>query len=147
VAIEWPVGYPVGMTRRRLILAAFFAVVALGAVWWWSTCDLSADEQRLVGTWRMVSGEMTIKLVLLDDHRCVSSISIMSQTNAASGHLSVRYGKIAVDLELNPVYRAFRPVLEHIGIKVTPMVVYDTEDFAPVGAAGDRLIWTRDRGN
>jgi hypothetical protein len=135
------------MTRHRLILAMFFTVVALGATGWWSICYLSADERRLVGTWRTMSGEMTIKLVLLDDHQCVSSISIMSQTNAASGHWSVRYGTIAVDLEPNPVYRALRPVLEHIGIKVTPMVIYDPEDFAPDGAAGDRLVWTRDHGD
>jgi hypothetical protein len=38
------------MTRRRLILAACAAVVALGATWWLFSDRLSAEEQRLAGT-------------------------------------------------------------------------------------------------
>ena len=39
------------MTRRRLVLAAALAVVALGAAWWLLDDGLSVEERRLVGTW------------------------------------------------------------------------------------------------
>ena len=39
------------MTRRRLVLAAALAVVALGAAWWVVGDGLTAEEQRLVDTW------------------------------------------------------------------------------------------------
>jgi hypothetical protein len=38
------------MTRRRLILA-IVATVLFGIAWWQSLDRLSAEEQRLVGTW------------------------------------------------------------------------------------------------
>jgi len=41
------------MTRRQLVLAAALAVAALGAVWWLLSDGLSAEERRLVGTWRL----------------------------------------------------------------------------------------------
>ena len=42
------------MTRRRLVLATL-AAVALGAAWWLLSDGLSAEERRLVGTWRVYS--------------------------------------------------------------------------------------------
>jgi hypothetical protein len=39
------------MTRRRLVLIAV-AAAALGAAWWWFATGLSAEERRLVGSWR-----------------------------------------------------------------------------------------------
>ena len=41
------------MTRRRLILAACVAAVALGAAWWLCSDRLTPEEQRLVGTWHL----------------------------------------------------------------------------------------------
>jgi hypothetical protein len=48
--------YALGMTRRRLILAACVATVALGAAWCWYTDQLTVEEQRLVGVWRSNQG-------------------------------------------------------------------------------------------
>jgi hypothetical protein len=58
VAIERTVGYSVGMTRPRLILAICVAVIALGAAGWMVGDGLSPEERRLVGTWR-TSGNLS----------------------------------------------------------------------------------------
>jgi hypothetical protein len=53
VAADHGVGYAFGMTRRRFILAACVAVGALGAAWWLFGDGLLAEEQHVVGTWRL----------------------------------------------------------------------------------------------
>jgi hypothetical protein len=139
------------MTRRRLILAAcvaVVAVVALGAAWWWAN-RLSAEERRLVGTWRCQIGstEMKCTLALKADRYCDCTVSAEFGTRSVPGRWSSRDGKIAVDYEPNPVYRALRPVLEYVGVKVTPIVFYGTDEFPLAGAPGEQVIWTRDRGD
>jgi hypothetical protein len=47
------IDYPIRMTRRRLVLAAVLALVALGAASWLSDERLSAEEQDLVSKWRI----------------------------------------------------------------------------------------------
>jgi hypothetical protein len=44
------VSYSIPMNRRRLILAARVAVVAMGAAWWYGMDRLSVEEGRLLGT-------------------------------------------------------------------------------------------------
>jgi hypothetical protein len=41
------------MTRRRLILATCFVIVAVATAWWVFSDRLTVDEQRLVGTWHL----------------------------------------------------------------------------------------------
>jgi hypothetical protein len=76
------------MTRRRLILAASVAVVALGAAWWLTPDGLSVEERRLVGSWRHYdpeSGERSVMLLLPDrQYSCVRLALQRSESAQAS---------------------------------------------------------------
>jgi hypothetical protein len=99
------------MTRSRLNLAACVAVVALGAAWWFYGDGLTAEERRLVGTWRHSDN---LEFVFCTDRRCW--IVQHKQIRSTESRWSVREGIISFDKELSPFRRAYRLVAQGIGI-------------------------------
>jgi hypothetical protein len=112
----WQTEYGVGMTRRRLVLAACVAVVAIGAAWWLFADGLSAEERRFVGTWRLRQNEPFLTLTFTTDHRCSRSARYPSWTNVTPGHWWIRGERVFMDLEPNAVRRVLRPLLDRLGI-------------------------------
>jgi hypothetical protein len=155
VAIERPVGYVVGMTRRRLILAACVAVVALRAAWWLFDHEPSPTEQRLIGTWRLrteIVGE-TGELVFQPDFswRC-SRFRPPLGLERGSGQWSIQGKAIVFDGENRRAWRMLRPLLRQLGGYVAPVIATTPESIAAdevvfVLADGAREVWTRDRGD
>jgi hypothetical protein len=136
VAIEHPVEYPVRMTRRRLILAASFAVVALGAAWGLLSDGLTAEERRLVGTWKYDDWQakgLTRLAEFHSDGRCFCPTD--AAPNGMSCWWSVRGGSILFDCEPSRFRRLWRPVASALGLSVRPV-------FPPyrVELAGDCMV-------
>jgi hypothetical protein len=131
------------MTRRRLILAACVAVVALGAAWSLFGDGLTAEERRLVGTWRHSD---SLAFVFRADRRCWI---VQHKLNRSSeSRWSVRDGIISFDNELSPFRRAYRSIAQGVGI-VSPSETMrgemktENEIVTVWGIA--RFEWTRDR--
>jgi hypothetical protein len=89
------------MARRRLILAALLAVVALGAAWWLMTDDpLSTDEQRFVGTWKRSTddGAMICTLDLASNRQWLERVVVAAGFGETVGD---RWAVLDGDLILN----------------------------------------------
>lgn len=133
------------MTRRRLILAACVAVAALGAAWWFYGDGLTAEERRLVGTWRHSDN---LAFVFCADRRCW--IVQHKQNRSRECRWSVRDGIISFDNELSPIRRAYRIVAQGVGI-IPPSETLrgemktENEIVTVYGIA--RFEWTRDSGD
>ena len=135
VAIERPAGYPIRMTRRRLILAVCVAVFALGAAWWLFSDSLTAEEQRLVGTWRLIvpglrrSAEDTTAVWTFKRDRTVRGFTsgLPDETPHDFALWRVRENELMMDLELSAVRRRLRPVARFIGFQVAGVVTYRLE--------------------
>jgi len=151
-------GYPVGMTRRRLILAACVAVVALGAAWWHWIDRVSAEERRLAGTWQVTS----------IDQRGWSGWTLGSDNvarltggppGAFCGNIfTIKYhwrwtgGRLLFEGEEDSLRRLIRPLLQCLRMQVAPLEVYTVELLGPdqlavIAPDGTREVWTRDRGD
>jgi hypothetical protein len=141
------------MTRRRLILAASVAVVALGAVWWLLAGRLTTEEQRLVGTWRTDRGVIPeSEFFQLDaDRHCrywKQSQHGGNITIEFAGPWSVCGRTIVMDGEANSFFRAARPLLSALGIPHGEGWVFDLEpaaddEMVTNDIAGGRRVWTR----
>jgi hypothetical protein len=150
VAIEWAVGYFVGMTRRRPILAACVAVVVLGAAWWLSADRLTADEQQIVGTWRYndaETGEAKFRIVLTADRQFYDP----EFPDRAPCWWHIQNGSIVFDYEPNPIRRALRPLAPMLRLGVgrrNQLSIEVTGDrMAVTPPNGTPTVWTRDRGD
>jgi hypothetical protein len=102
------------MTRRRLILAACVAVVALGAAWWLYSDGLSAEERRLVGTWN----DGLVVFQFTAGHRC----EMVDGDNRFPGRWSIRGDCLVIDFEQSAVRRALRPLASLVKLQVGPVI-------------------------
>ena len=101
------------MGRRQLMPAALSAI-ALWAAWWLLSDGLSAEERRLVGTWRYrktANGPLSGGLVLLPDGQFRTPIG-------GPGWWYVWDGDLVLDHEPSQLKRAVRPVLSYLGLPV-----------------------------
>jgi hypothetical protein len=135
-------GYPVGITCRRLILAACVAVVALGAVWWASADVLTPDEQLLSGRWRFgptdYGGDGNWEF--LPDRQTVLASGYPSPSGLylgyrVSGRWSMRDGVIRIDTEPSPARRVLRPVAAKLQIRAGRV-----NSYAVTSVTADRLV-------
>jgi hypothetical protein len=114
------------MTRRRLILAACVAVVALGAAWWLYGDGLTAEERRLVGTWRNLdsrTGEWVGTMTFLPDHTHVYVPRSGQPRPGSRSHLwHIRDGAIVFDYEPSAIRRLLRPLAPRLGLSVGPAI-------------------------
>ncbi len=128
------------MRRRRLIVVAVVAVLAIGAMCWLSLDRLTPEERQLVGTWRrsIGSGATTITLDLRADRRWQERGEYGGQLTGAAGggHWSARGGKLALNLDGRHFRRALFPLLRMAGLRVA---CYDRE---VIEIDGNRLVMT-----
>jgi hypothetical protein len=133
------------MTRRRLVKAACVAVVALGAAWWFYGDSLTAEEWRLIGTWR--HGD-NLEFVFCIDRRCW--IVQHKQNRSRESRWSARDGIISLNNEMSPFRRAYRFVAQGVGI-VSPSESMrgemKTENEIVIISGIVRFEWTRDLGD
>jgi hypothetical protein len=141
------------MTRRRFILAACVAVVALGAAWWMFVGGLTAEEQRLVGLWQQrhnETGRITGALDLKADH------SFLLATTDNKGQLlftnvgawSVKAGKLSLDTDPDPIRRLLRRIFDRFGMEVRGNIAeLVTSDFVADQRPVNNFSWTRNRGD
>jgi hypothetical protein len=138
------------MTRRRLILAACVAVVALAAVWWLSSDRLTAEEWQIVGAWRYndaATGNAVFRIIFTADRRSYDP----DFPNRAPCLWYIEGGSIVFDHEPSSTRRMLRPVAGLLRLNVGPWYRY------PFEVTGDTLtvrsepnppsVWTRDRGD
>jgi hypothetical protein len=149
------------MTRRRLNLAACFAVVALGAVWWLFGDILSPEERLLVGKWHCApdQGWRSGTAEFGADRqgwleRADPIHGPAGYKGSVAGHWSLQEGVIYFDFEANPIRRKFRPLCYRyrLGITVGSQSAYVTESVSTdkvviCNPNGWSEVWTRDRGN
>lgn len=157
LAFAISVGYPFRMTRRRFILAACAVVVALGATWWLSAERLTAEEQRLVGTWRLTPdpieghGIWTLKADHTYDLRRWSS-RIGQLGYDASGRWNLRGGAIVLEGEPDAIRRVVQRLLSVAGLPhdapwVVTFELATADEMVNVSLDGSRQTWIRDRGD
>jgi hypothetical protein len=145
-----PVGYSIRMTRRRLVLAVFVAVVAVGAAWWLSAGLPSSDERRLLGTWRL-----SRNLDRAQHVKFTADFHMRSWNDAGSDQNAlwrIRDGKLIADCETNPLRRLARPVASFVPINIRPVEAYalvsvTADEFVIEDSDGERYMLTRDRGD
>jgi hypothetical protein len=148
-------GYSVGMTRRRLILAACVAVVALGAAWWLTLDQLAPDERQLVGTWRHhqpTSGRWTNTLILSRNRQYWDVPLYQRAHGTPDGTWAIRNGEFIVDLECDTVRRTLRPLCNLLHVRIAPKVScplasITADEVVIVMPDGNRHVWTRERGD
>jgi hypothetical protein len=141
------------MTRRRLILAACVAVVALGAAWWYYGDGLTAQERRLVGRWQTSGpeGQGTIEVEFLADREF--AIFVDGRRTSASRRMrwKVADGRMVVDCEMSQWRRLARPLLSVLGVSVQHVEVVRVEvdggNLTLTNKFAKRTVWTRDRGD
>jgi hypothetical protein len=135
------------MARRRIILAACVAVVALGTAWWWYADRLTPEEERLVGTWQLqhveqVSVPPTVSFGR--DRRWAWTLrTTTGMRSTITGRWSVRDGRVYLDQEPNPIRRMFRPLLGRLKITVAPVGDYSMTAFDFDGTATYRTTFAR----
>src|SRR2546430_854522 len=128
------------MRRYRLVLAVI-AMAVVAVAWWASGDGLSADEERLVGTWipRTPRWENDDTMRLARDRSCayVNPNGSIKTYLGGDGSRIRAYpparwyaygGVLVIDYEMNSFRRALRPVADRIGLAVRPM-------------GRDRLAW------
>jgi hypothetical protein len=109
------------MTRRWLGLAIAIALVAFAAAWWLLADGLSAEERRLVGTWRSDSdsGRGADFWRFAPDRRSYrwhqAPNGNSRGTVPLAGPWSVAGGEIIMDGEPSGVRRPVRPLLNRLG--------------------------------
>ncbi|HEY1377825.1 MAG TPA: hypothetical protein VGF55_13585 [Gemmataceae bacterium] len=137
------------MTRRRLILVACVAQVALTvwAAWWLSVDRLSAEEQALVGTWEVQTDTVFFSYwweFRPDRHTsrhvrpCVTMAyrdPAIPDPTALEGRWHLRDGALVVDVEPGP------QVSRLSGIQVGPTTTVAVKSLAP-----DRFVLATDPG-
>src|SRR5215207_4300501 len=106
------------MKRRRLIVVATVAGLALGAAWWLLDDRLSAEERRLVGAWRTRNPPpgTTDLIVFHPDRRCFSGPPNLRDPSALPCHWYLRNGLLVIDHEPSGLRRAVRPVFIRFGL-------------------------------
>jgi hypothetical protein len=157
VADDHANGYLLGMNRRRLILAACVAVVAIGAAWSLFSDQLTPEEQQIVGIWRYhqpVSGRWTNTLTLSPDRRYwdMPVYQPKSKDRPPDGTWAIRNGDLIVDLERSAIRRTLRPLCNLVRVRVAPTVSsplasISADEVVTVMPDGTRVVWTRDRGD
>jgi hypothetical protein len=142
------------MTRRRLIVVAVaLALVAIGGAWWLSLDSLSAEEQKLVGTWRLSAnspGESGV-WELWPNRVCRMRFQPPAPAGGYRilGRWSGRAGQLVVDSESNPIRKRLRRVIGLFGVRtgglsgLRPEFISD-DQFVFIGPDGTRQVWTRD---
>jgi hypothetical protein len=138
------------MARRRLILAACVAVVALGAAWWMFTDRLTAEEWQLVGAWRYddaAAGKTKSRFALTPDRRVFNP----DFPDRAPWLWCIEGSSLVFEHEPNAARRIFRPLAGLLGLRVLPCGRF------PFEVTGDMLtvhaeyqppsVWIRDRGD
>jgi hypothetical protein len=125
LAKECFTGYIVRMTRRRLILAACVAVVALGAAWWGFDDRLTVEEQHLVGAWQTPTFDNGGKVrTFRPDRSFRLRLFWPGGGKVVDGtRWYVRDGSRVTDFETNPFRRFVRaagPATSVLGIKADP---------------------------
>jgi hypothetical protein len=148
------------MTRRRLIVAACVAVVALGAAWWLFSDRLTADERHFVGTWHPTSGSGQWLFGADRAGRYERSFRGSAPTDPAFPAASWSYnypgtwiaqgGVITVDGESNSFRRAIRPALRFFGRRPIEAARFTLEsifenEMVVITPDGTREVWTRIR--
>jgi hypothetical protein len=130
------------MTRRRLITVIALAVLAVGLAWWLWPDGLSAEEERLVGTWREVTDNPgnNFTVTFTPDRGWTHLRERRTTSHTYSGRWSLRGAELTVDREPNRIGRTLRPVALFLGLRVGPV----SRMTAEVGA--ERLIITEPDG-
>jgi hypothetical protein len=149
-----PKPYPALMPRRRLVLVAL-AVVALGAAWWLLSDGLSAEERRLVGTWRrreLPSGRLLPELIAFDRDRRFhfGEVGQPKDPDQLPSWWSIRVGMLVLDNEPSRFRRAVRPLAPYFGLDVEPpnrggLEWVSGDELVYVDGAGRRVAWVRVR--
>jgi hypothetical protein len=146
------------MKRRRAILAVAALAVVFAAAWWAFDDRLSTAERRLVGTWRKKSSEESGWSVwMLGHERGALRVGGPGGVFAcvffdSKGRWSYSQGTFLFDEEPDKWRRAFRPLLQRLGISVCSPAAYRVEilaadQIALVELGGSREVWTRVSGD
>jgi hypothetical protein len=109
------------MTRRRLILAACVAVVALGAAWWLCGDGLSVGERRLLGTWQFsenTPARIDVSRSFRVD-RTFEQLIVSTGSNtwyfSDSGVWRIRGNSLIIDREGNLIHHAIQSLRRMLG--------------------------------
>jgi hypothetical protein len=152
------VGYFVRMTRRRVILAACVAVVAMGAAWWLFFTGMTAEEYQLVGKWQVafppykrVAGELEFR----DNRKCHweswTRPGIPGSKVESSATWRLSGNELAFDNEPSFLLRLLRPTAKLTKLKVSPVsrtrLDWVSADRIERDSLNGREVWTRDRGD
>jgi hypothetical protein len=129
------------MHRRRMLLAAALLIAVLSTAFWFWPAELTAEEEPYVGVWRWKKPRFGT-LTFLRDHRCVRQVP-MRFPNVSSGRWWVRDGRIFLDFEPNPIWRALRPLLTRLNVPIAPVGSTTTADFDLVGDPDTIAIFVR----
>ncbi len=108
------------MRRRRLVGAVgVLTLIVAGAAWWLSADRLTAEEQRLIGTW-VVSGPSGVTMeVYTADRVCRWRIVNGRETpDLLPYRWAVKDVCVEYDEELSALRRLLRPLAPRLGIKV-----------------------------
>jgi hypothetical protein len=131
------------MTRRRLILAACVAVVALGAAWWLFVERLTAEERLLVGVWRPETEQPNAEVVweFRGDRsfQCTHTSKrkgMPSSEAIYAGRWYVKGDDLFTDFEDSFFRRYFRPVARMIGMRGR-----DLESSRVESLTADRIVF------
>jgi hypothetical protein len=141
--------------RRRIVVTVFVFALVLGTGWWVMADGLSSDELELVGAWTVTDVEGDFiwdRWVLKADRVAVGtgSSAVITGTFTTTCPWHYRAGRLVFDGEPNKLRRAFRPLLQMIGVPVGETRDYVVEsrgaDTMHVIAPNElRQTWTRDR--
>jgi hypothetical protein len=143
------------MTRRRLILAACVAVVALGAAWWLTSERLTEDERSLVGTWRFSATVGNRVWTFRPDGRArldADGPGSLFTGRILDCHWTATARELTLDSETSWVRRTLRPLLQRFGEHIDPPIAFtvvsrtENQVIVKVPITGAQ-VWTRDRGD
>jgi hypothetical protein len=141
------------MTRRRFLLAALIAAVALGATWWHFASGLSAEERRLVGEWELrdippAPYGREVLILRSDRQFYLAGVGRPDEPIAPPGRWHLRDGTLILDDETSAVRRALRPVLAPLGLcrrlaDPAPVDWIGDREIAITGAENRKFVWKR----